>query len=430
MNEKKETPTLDEIEKFIREMVERLEPIHRDPFGRGRPRILPAMCLWASVLVCILRGWSSQLDIWRLLREKRLWDYPRFAISDQAVYKRLGEGGERALKSLFEQVSRILEERLQPYAQNLASFASEVVAIDATTLDKVLRHLPMLRAKEKGDPTLLGGRLAGVYDIRLQQWRYVEYIESPTENERVTAPSLLDHIQRGALILMDRGFYSFPWFDQLTQEGYYWITRLTNNASYKIVHTYYRDGETFDGLIQLGAYRADHARFIVRLVTFRVGKTSFQYITNVISPRMLCLHDIAVLYARRWDIEMAFKLIKCELGLHLFWSGKSVVILQQIWAVLLISQIFHALQLEIAGKAGVDPFDVSLTLLVSHIPAWNDVDFITLAVERGRDIGFIRPSRRIRIQTPVIDLHDYLPLPPDIPLALPPRYAHRRSDLD
>ncbi len=149
----------------------------------------------------------------------------------------------------------------------------------------------------------------------------------------------------------------------------------------------------------------------------------------MLSPAQLSLHDIACLYARRWDIELAFKLIKRELGLHLFWSAKPVVLLQQVWAVLLISQILHALQLEIAAKAHVDPFDVSLPLLVDYLPRWNDVDFVQLVVERGREAGFIRPSRRIRIQTPPVDLRDYRPLPHDLALVREPRYAHRRSDL-
>jgi hypothetical protein len=430
MENETENPTLNQIESFVREMVEQLEPIHADPLGRGRPRVLPALCLWAGVLICVLRGWSSQLAIWRLLQHKGLWDYPRFPISDQAVYKRLAQGGEAPLKSLFEQVSAVLQARLQPYLQPLAPFASEVVAMDATTLDKVIVHLPPLRAATQKNTAWLAGKLAGVFDVRLQQWRYVEYVENPNENERVSAPSLLEHLQRGALILMDLGFFSFPWFDQLTQEGYYWITRLRKKTSYQVLHTFYQRGETFDGLIGLGAYRADQARYAVRLVTFRVGESSYQYLTNVLHPTQLSLHEIAVLYARRWDIELAFKLIKRELGLHLFWSAKPVVILQQIWAVLLISQILHGLQLEIAGKAGVDPFDVSMALLVEYLPAWNDADFITLVVERGREAGFIRPSRRIRIQTPPIDLKDYQPLPPDLCLVRNPRYAHRRSDLD
>jgi hypothetical protein len=229
---------------------------------------------------------------------------------------------------------------------------------------------------------------------------------------------------------MDLGFFSFPWFDQLTREGYYWISRLRQKTSYEIIHTFYQQGQTLDALIWLGAYRADRARYAVRLVTFQVGNISYQYITNVLSPKQLSLHEIASLYARRWDIELAFKLIKRELGLHLLWSAKTTLLLQQVWAVLLISQILLALRLEIAAKAEVDPFDVSLPLLVEYLPRWNDVDFIDLVVSRGREAGFIRPSRRIRIQTPPIDILLYLPPPHDLCLVRDARYAHRRSDLD
>ncbi len=420
-------PTLDKIETFLQEMIAKLEPIASDPVGRGRPRILPALCLWAGVVVCVLRGWNSQLAVWRQLSQKNLWSYPRFPVSDQAVYKRLEQGGSEPLRELFVLVSQSLSERLAPFTQKLASFASEVVAIDQTTLDQVLRHLPSLRGMEKGDHRLLAGKLAGVFDVCQQQWRYVEHIPDPDQNEKVTAPALLAHIRKGALILMDLGFFSFEWFDRLTQEGYSWISRLRQKTSYEIVHAFFQQGETFDGLIWLGAYRADRARQMVRLVSFRMKTGTYAYITNVLEPSQLSLQDIAVLYARRWDIEMAFKLIKRELGLHLLWSAKPTVVLQQVWAVLLISQILYALQLEIAGRAGVDPFDVSLTLLVEYLPSWNDIDFIQLAVERGREAGFIRPSRRIRIQTPPADLKDYVPPPPDLLLERKPRYAHRRS---
>lgn len=426
-NKTKSDATLDQIEAFVREMIELLAPTQRPPQGVGRPAVLPALCLWAGVVVCVLRGWNSQLGIWRLLSSKGLWDYPRFQINSQAIYNRLERGGDEPLKRLFEQVSRVLAERLAPFAQPLASSFSDIVAIDESTLDKVMRHLPLLRSVADGDPQLLPGKLAGVYDVRLQQWRYVEHRADPHENEKEAARSLLAHLQRGALILMDMGFFAFEWFDQLSAEGYFWISRLREKTSYEIVHTFYRQGDTFDGIIWLGAYRADRARYAVRLVTFRVGEKTYHYITNVLSPLQLSVHDIAVLYARRWDIEMAFQLIKRELKLHLFWSAKTVVLLQQAWAVLLISQILHALQLEIAAKAQVDPFDVSLPLLVQYLPSWHDVDFVQLVVDRGRQAGFIRPSRRIRVQTPPIDLHDYLPLPPDVGLVREPRYAHRRS---
>jgi hypothetical protein len=45
----------------------------------------------------------------------------------------------------------------------------------------------------------------------------------------------------------------------------------------------------------------------------------------------------------------------------------------------------------------------------------------------GRRVGIICPSRRIRIQTPVIDPSTIVPLPEGIVLIRKPRYAQRRS---
>jgi hypothetical protein len=425
----KQKELINNIEGFLSEMIQQLEPINQDRVGRGRPRVIPAMCLWAGMLVCVLRGQGSQLAIWRLLASRSLWDYPRFPVSDQAVYKRLAEGGTADLENLFEQTNGVLRQRLAPYAQhNLAPFASEVVALDASTLDPVARTLPTLREVPKGDRQLLPGKLAGVFDIRYQQWRHVQHIVYPDQNDKVVARSLLAHVQPGALILADLGYFGFKWFDDLTDGGYLWLSRLRKKTSFIVLHTYYKHGDTFDGIIFLGAYRADKAKHAVRLVTYRKGNTIYRYITNVLDPHTFSLHDIATLYARRWDIEMAFRLIKRELGLHLFWSAKTDVILQQVWAVLIIAQILHALQLEIAGRAGVDPFDVSLRLMVEYIPAWSydGTDMMAIFVEHGRSVGFIRPSRRIRLVTPEIDSDCINPLPPDLVLVREPRYANRK----
>lgn len=426
MEKEKQQKTIGEIEEFLRSIIEKLEPIKSDPIGKGRPRILPALCLWAGVIVCVLQGWNSQLGIWRLLHQKGLWDYPRFPISDQAINKRLEKDGSKSLKRLFEMVSAALRERLQAYAQPVIKLTKEVVAIDATSLDKVARTLPILRSVPNGDKRLLPGKLAGVFDIGLQQWITITHIENPVENDKKEARQLLEHINKGALILADLGYFGFSWFDELTTKGYFWLSRLREKTSFEIIHTYYKKGNTFDGLVWLGVYRADRARFAVRLVSFQVGKKVFRYITNVKDPQQLSIHEIATLYARRWDIEMAFKLIKRELGLNLFWSSKTEVIMQQVWAVLTIAQILHAIQLEIASKAGVDLFDVSLPLIVKYLPGWNDVDFIAFIVETGRDGGFIRPSRRVSIQTPEVLMSDYLSAPPDLVLERTPRYAGRR----
>ncbi len=50
--------TVGNIEKFLQQCLEGMKPDHTVK-GIGRPRILPAMTLWAGLLVCVLRGFGS-----------------------------------------------------------------------------------------------------------------------------------------------------------------------------------------------------------------------------------------------------------------------------------------------------------------------------------------------------------------------------------
>jgi hypothetical protein len=418
------------IDDFLQQMILQMTPNEAEARWRepGRPRVLPSLALWAGMLVCVLHGFSSQLAVWRLLSERQLWFYPRFPVSDQAVYNRLQREGTGPLVKLFCQISLVLRERLTPFADmTLAPFAKEVMALDESALDQVARLLPTLRDVPKGDNRLLPGKIAGLFDIRRQQWWQVQHIENPDQNEKVAARGLISGLCKGSLILADLGYFGFAWFDHLTDQGYHWISRLRSKTSYSPVLTYYHNGETFDGLIWLGAYRADKAAHAVRLVRFRVGTCLYSYVTNVLDPQLLPMAEIARLYARRWDFELAVKLIKRHLKLHILWSAKDVVILQQVWAVLIISQVLQALRVEIAGRAEVDVFDVSMALLVEYAPhyAYYGEDPVEVFVNQGRELRFIRPSTRTVIQAPVIDPAQMVPLPPDLVLVREPRYAQR-----
>ena len=423
-----DTDTVGNIEKFLQECLEGMEPDHKLK-GPGRPRVLPAMALWAGLLVCVLRGFGSQLAVWRLISERGLWFFPRFPVTDQAVYKRLHTAGTKPLESLFEQISSVLAERLQGvFSEKLAPFAEDVVCIDESTLDTMSRTLPTLRGIPQGDSRLLPGKLSGVFDVRRQQWRIVRFQPNPHQNEKVLARDLVAELPVGTLVVADLGYFGFAWFDWLTDRGCHWLSRLRAKTSYKVIHIFYERGDVFDGIVWLGAHRSDRAKHAVRLVTFRQGKTLHRYITNVREPRTFPIASMAEVYARRWDIEMALKLVKQHLKLRLLWSAKRVVILQQIWATLIISQVLQSMRLEIAYKAGVDPFEVSIGLLVEYAPryAYEGRDPVKVFVERGRELGFIRPSRRTRIHAPSIPVEAILPAPPGLVLTRTPRYANRK----
>jgi len=422
-------PVVGEIEQFLQTTLAELTPEPGQPHA-GRPRILPALCLWAGVLVCVLRGAPRQLAVWRLLCQRGLWDYPRFPVSDQAVYRRLAQAGTAPLEQLFAQVLAVLTPRLAPYAdRTLAPFASEVVALDESTLDHVARRLPALRGLPNGDRRLVPGRLSACFDLRRQLWRSVRHVPDPDTNERRGARSLLAGLPPGSLVVADLGYFGFEWFDDLSTAGYYFVSRLRQKSSYRVVHVHYQQGETFDGLVWLGVHHPDRARYLLRLVCFQLGATRYQYLTNVTEPARFPLHEVARVYQRRWDIELAFLLIKQHLGLRLLWAAKTEVVLLQVWAVLIISQLLQALRLEIAGRAGVSADEVSLALLVQYAPQYaaEGQDPVAVFVTQGRALGFIRPSRRLANRAPHVPAAAISPPPVDLVRERTPHYAQRRS---
>lgn len=419
-------PIAADIEALLIELVAGITPA---PGGRGRPPILPAAVLWASLVIGVLRGAMSQAAIWRLALDATLWHGAARPVSDEAVYRRLAAPGPSPLGTLFGDLTALLRDRVTPWADpTLVPFAVDVVAIDETTLDPVARRVPALRGVPPGDDRLLPGKLAGVFDLRRQLWRAIAVIDDAHQNERVAARRLVAELTPGTLILADLGYFGFEWFDDLTEAGYLWVSRLRAKTSYVVAHVFVQDDTLFDGLVWLGAHRADRAKHLVRLVRFRTGTTERAYLTNVRSPLYLSPAQLTQLYARRWDIELAVKLVKRHLGLHLLWSAKPAVLHHQIWAVLVIAQIVQALRLEIAGRAGVGLFDVSLELMLQHLPQYAAVheDPIAAFIAAGRVLGFLRPARRVVVEAPALPKHLITFPPPDLATTREPRYAHRK----
>ena len=57
-----------DIEGFLQEMIGDSEIALDTPRNpSGRKAVLPALVLWSGIIVAVLRGFSSQLQIWRLV---------------------------------------------------------------------------------------------------------------------------------------------------------------------------------------------------------------------------------------------------------------------------------------------------------------------------------------------------------------------------
>jgi hypothetical protein len=146
-------------------------------------------------------------------------------LTDQAIYNRLDRAAGY-MQALFDEISRSLRARLAPWQDHrLAPFATQVLALDESQLDKVGEWLPPLRGLKPQDARLRAGRLSALFDVRLQQWWRVDLLEEAVVNCKVHARRMIEDLSAGVLLLFDRGYFSFEWFGELTERGIFWITR-------------------------------------------------------------------------------------------------------------------------------------------------------------------------------------------------------------
>lgn len=395
----------------------------------GRPAELSWAFLTIGILWCLLVGWESQLPLWRLVSYFGLGCFAPVPVTDQAVYNRLERATER-MQQLCAWVSQWLFGWLAPYEdQKLVPFAKQILALDESTLDSMKRWVAELRRLPAGDPALLAGRLCGLLDVRRQQWTRLDFLPDPLAHCQNYVREMLSAVPAGALLLFDLGYFAFPWFDDLTKRGVWWISRVKDKASYTVEHILVQRDGYGECLIFLGAYRSDQTAYMMRLIRFRYRGQWYSYITNVLDPNKLSGADVVRLYARRWDIELAFRVLKDHLNLRFLWSAKQEVISAQIWATVILAQMLHALQVRVAAQAGVDTFDVSLELLLRHIPDFvrQGGDLFTRICDAAYPLGIIRPSTRKRIEVPTIEREEIIPPPIDLVWIRPPRYAHKQG---
>src|SRR5260370_41397885 len=101
-------PLTDTLEHLLVSLPVEAAPSSR---SRGRPVSLSAWHLSLAVLLCLLRGLQSQLEVWRLIAFYGVGCLPALPLSGQGVYGPLGADRVRAFQSVVAQLWQLLAPR-------------------------------------------------------------------------------------------------------------------------------------------------------------------------------------------------------------------------------------------------------------------------------------------------------------------------------
>ena len=231
---------------------------------------------------------------------------------------------------------------------------------DGSTLEALFRKLKSL---EELKPGSLAGKMGVVIDLVTRLPVAIWWNDNPRASDTRFEENLLELVSAQTLLLLDRGFYHFQFWQQLIEQEIHFITRIKINASIEY-QTVFTDSYTLrDRLVKIGSGTKKTPIVTLRLIEIRVGKVWRSYLTSVLDPETLPPYVVIDLYQKRWRIEDAFNTVKRLLGLSYLWTGSINGIKLQIWATWLFYAVLVDLGDSVADELSL-PFDrISLEMI-------------------------------------------------------------------
>jgi hypothetical protein len=378
-----------------------------------RARVLGLPVMVAVVLAMVWRQVPSVSELVRALERERLLWAPPLRVSQQALSLRLRCLPAALFARLFDGLRPVLGARaaartrpLPPVLARARARFGHVWAVDGSTLEQVFAKVGLLRG---GGAPPLGGTLEAVLDLATKLPVQLWLDPDPAANDKRFLDRLKALLPPDVLLVLDRGFYAFPFFDWLTGTERWFVTRARALTALDVERVLVEGPGLRDRVVRLGKYRSNPCRHPVRLVEVQVDGRWRGYLTNVLDPTRLPPADVVDLYGRRWRIEEAFHLTKRLLGLSYLWSGAFNAVALQVWATWLLYAVLidltdavaeeldrplEALSVEMVYR-GLYHFSVAFRAGAAADPV------AYLADPANRDLAIVKRRRKHRERTPL-----------------------------
>lgn len=233
-------------------------------------------------------------------------------------------------------------------------------ALDSTTIDLCLALFPWARFK----------RTKGAIKAHVLLDLFVGIpVFMRISNAKASDVSTLDQLTflAGGFYVFDRGYVDFARLFRIHQAGAFFVTRPKGKMSYRLIKCLPADpeaGVVRDRIIRLrGRHPKAIRRWSLRLVRYvdPISGRPLKFLTNDLQ---LPARQIALLYRKRWQIELLFKWMKQHLHVKAFFGTTPNAVKSQLWiagiVLLLIHRLKHRLTLtqtpnEIAQILSVTP---------------------------------------------------------------------------
>jgi hypothetical protein len=186
-------------------------------------------------------------------------------------------------------------------------------------------------------------------------------------------------MKKGEVALFDKAYNNYALFDAWNKDEIFFVTRLKNNAKETLLEEFDLQEATPDTILRDAKIALKYKdgtgpakQVELRLVSFYHEEKNkvYYFLTNLFD---LPAEQIAMLYKKRWEIELLFKKIKQNFPLQYFYGDNKNAIQIQIWCTLIALLLITVMKKKLTKSWS---FSNLVSLLQKHLFSYvNFVDF-------------------------------------------------------
>jgi len=148
------------------------------------------------------------------------------------------------------------------------------------------------------------------------------------------------------MYVFDRGYLDYERFDRMTDDGFFFLSRLRKNAKVRVLEDFKLPADSAvqsDQMVLIGTTQ-NRAENAFRLLKVEDSKGNMLHlITNRFDLRA---EEISEMYKSRWTIELFFKWIKQHLRIKKFYGQSEWAIHNQVFIALIVFCLHVLIQIE------------------------------------------------------------------------------------
>ena len=262
----------------------------------------------------------------------------------------LSDANKRRSASFFNGIYHDLVQmhgRYLPDSRKESSIDKRLLLIDSTTMDlfsDVMGGAGM--SKENGRRK--GGVKVHVMTDAIDKIPSIVYLTEAKENDRIFMSEI--KAAKGSILVFDKGYIKYSQWEKWTQQGLYWVTRLSKVGYYEEyekleVNQKQKDaGIISDHKVMLGRGTSKTTeKILARVIVYydKEKQRTFEFVTN---HEKFSASNIAAIYKKRWQIELIFKSLKQNYQLRYFLGDNANAISIQIWCSLIADLLMKVIK--------------------------------------------------------------------------------------